>query len=109
MDLQSPVAFQQRFDTPVVMHETHVSWVFLAGDYAYKIKKPVKTGFLDYSTLELREHFCHEEIRLDRRYSDELYIGVVPIAIVDGHAKVEANGTPVEYAVKMRRFPEDAF
>jgi aminoglycoside phosphotransferase family enzyme/predicted kinase len=107
-DLQSADAYPYPLDAPVVLHETHVSWVFLAGDYAYKIKKPVETHFLDYSTLERREHFCHEEMRLDRRYTDDLYLGVVPITVVNDHAKVEGDGSPIEFAVKMRRFPETA-
>lgn len=92
----------------VEFHETHISWVFLVGDYAYKIKKPVKTEFLDYSTLEKRQRLCREELRLDSRFADDLYLDVVPICIVDGKLRVESTGEPVEYAVKMRRFPSDA-
>ena len=108
LDLQSPAAFPYRVSTPIVLHETHVSWVILAGDYAFKIKKPLKTDFLDYSTLERREHFCHEEIRLDRRYTGDLYLGVVPISRIGGRARIDASGSPIEYAVKMRRFPDAA-
>lgn len=107
-DLQSADAYPQQINGPVVLHETHVSWVLLAGDFAYKIKKPLKTSFLDYSTRAQRERFCHEEIRLDRRYSDDLYLDVVPITLVNGQAKIEGVGRPIEFAVKMRRFPEDA-
>ena len=57
--------------------ETHISWVILAGNYAYKIKKPVDLGFLDFSTLELREHLCREELRLNRRFAASLYLDVV--------------------------------
>lgn len=59
--------------------ETHISWVFLTGDYAYKLKKPVDLGFLDFSTLELRRHFCEEELRLNRRLVPDLYLDVVAI------------------------------
>ncbi len=107
-DLQSAKAYPQQFNDPIVLHETHVSWVLLAGEFAYKIKKPLKTSFLDYSTQALREQFCHEEIRLDRRYTSDLYLGVVPITMINGHAKIEGAGSPIEFAVKMRRFPEDA-
>ena len=92
----------------MTVHETHISWVFLVGDFAYKIKKPITTSFLDYGTLEKRRQFCHEELRLDSRYAKGLYLDVVPITLVDGRPCVEGSGQPIEYAVKMRRFPEDA-
>ena len=95
-------------DSGVVMHETHVSWVFLVGEFAFKIKKPIKTSFLDYGTLALREHYCHEEVRLDRRYAKPLYLGVVAITLDGGRVRMEGKGRPIEFAVKMRRFPEDA-
>ena len=93
---------------PIVLHETHVSWVFLAGEYAYKVKKPITTGFLDYGTLAKREACCHLEVRLNRRYAPDLYLGVVPITSDHGTIQVEGSGDPIEYAVKMLRFPEDA-
>lgn len=74
------------------MHETHISWVLLAGAYAYKLKKPVTLPFLDYGTIEQRRFFCHEELRLNRRFAPDLYLDVVELA-----------GEP---AVKMRRFDE---
>ncbi len=89
--------------------QTHISWVVLAGDWAYKIKKPVNFGFLDFSTLAQRQHFCHEELRLNRRLAAALYVGVVPI-FQEGNRYVlgEGTGEPVEYAVQMHRFrPED--
>ena len=89
-------------------HETHISHVFLAGDFAYKIKKPIKTEFLDYSTLKKRRHYCEEEIRLDRRYAADLYIEVTALSLEDGKVQIGGNGEPIEYAVKMHRFPEDA-
>ena len=58
--------------------ETHISWVLLTGDFAYKLKKPVRFSFLGFSTLELREHFCREELRCNRRFAPELYLDVVP-------------------------------
>lgn len=93
-------------DVPVI--QTHISAVFLAGPYVYKVKKPVTTGFLDFSTLEKRHHFCQEEVRLNRRLAPDLYLGVVPI-VADGPAvRVEASGEPIEWAVKMRRLPPGA-
>ena len=87
--------------------ETHISWVFLTGAYAYKVKKPVKFSFLDFSTLERRRRFCEEELRLNRRLAPQLYFGVVPIG---GDAKAPRVGAEpaLEYAVKMREFPDDA-
>ncbi len=88
--------------------ETHISWVLLAGEYAYKIKKPVKLPFLDFSTLAARRHYCEEELRLNRRTAAALYLGVVPIAQTARGPAVSASGAPIEYAVKMRRFATDA-
>jgi len=89
-------------------YETHISHVFIPGEFAYKVKKPIKTEFLDYSTLEKRHRACIEEVRLDRRFVDDLYVGVVPISIDDGDVAVEGSGAPVEYAVKMHRFSDDS-
>uniref|UniRef100_Q3AS99 Aminoglycoside phosphotransferase domain-containing protein n=1 Tax=Chlorobium chlorochromatii (strain CaD3) TaxID=340177 RepID=Q3AS99_CHLCH len=104
----------------VEMVQTHCSWVFLAGAWAYKVKKPLDLGFLDFSTLELRRHFCYEELRLNQRLCSTLYLSVVPIVAVrqqikvidkenntDEHWNEEENnehGTIIDYAVKMVRF-----
>jgi len=88
--------------------ETHISWVFLAGDYAYKIKKPVDLGFLDFTSLAARRFYCEEELRLNRRTAPELYLEVVPIVAEAGSLRVAASGAAVEYALKMRRFPQEA-
>jgi aminoglycoside phosphotransferase family enzyme len=87
--------------------ETHISWVILTGEFAYKIKKPVKLGFLDFSTLELRRHFCEEELRVNRRTAPELYLGVEPIGMTPDGLQIGAEPA-VEYAVKMRQFPHEA-
>jgi aminoglycoside phosphotransferase family enzyme/predicted kinase len=87
--------------------ETHISWVILTGDWAYKIKKPVNFGFLDYSSLERRRGFCHEEIRLNRRLAPDIYVEVVPITREEGGLKFEGGGEVVEYAVKMRQFLQE--
>jgi len=63
---------------PIEVAETHISWVFLAGNYAYKVKKPVNLGFLDFSTLEQRKFYCHEELRLNRRLCRDLYLSRAP-------------------------------
>lgn len=90
--------------------QTHISYVLLTGDYAYKIKKPLNFGFLDYSTLEKRRHFCEEELRLNQRAAAELYLEVVPITqVADGvepKFQLGGSGEIVDYAVKMRQFPQ---
>lgn len=101
-------AYGHRVEGDIDMHETHISIIFLAGEFAYKIKKPVQTDFLDYRTLDQRKHFCREEVRLDSRFSSDLYIGVVPIGWEDGRLRVDSKTKPIEYAVKMRRFPAGA-
>lgn len=92
----------------VEVRQTHISVVFLTEDWAYKVKKPVKLGFLDYGTLERRRHFCQEEVRLNRRLAPEIYLGVVPITEQAGQLRFEGNGPAVEWAVKMRRLPDAA-
>jgi uncharacterized protein len=87
--------------------ETHISWVFLTGEHAYKIKKPIKLPFLDFSTLELRRRYCDEELRLNRRLAPNLYVGVVPIGGAASAPRVGAEPA-IEYAVKMRQFSDDA-
>ncbi len=88
--------------------ETHISWVILTGTYAYKIKKPVNLGFLDFSTLAKRRHFCEEELRVNRCFAPQLYIDVVAICATDAGPRVAAVGEVLEYAVRMRQFPDDA-
>jgi len=86
--------------------ETHISWVFLTGDYAYKVKKPVQFNFVDFSTMALRAHYCDEEVRCNRSFSPELYLGVVTInQDREGRYHVAGAGQVVESAVKMREFP----
>jgi len=91
----------------VQLIETHISWVFLTGEFAYKIKKPVDLGFLDFSTLEARKFFCEEELRLNRRTSAEFYLDVVPVGMSDGRPVI-GRLPAVEYAVRMRQFAPDA-
>lgn len=86
--------------------ETHASWLLLAGNFAYKIKKPVVLPFLDYGTLERRRACCASELRLNRRFAPDLYLAVVPIAEGSEGPQVGGTGRVVEYAVKMRRFAE---
>lgn len=92
----------------VVVHQTHISAVFLAGPFAYKIKKPVSFGFVDFSSLEKRRHFCEEEVRLNRRLAQGVYLGVIPLTIDHGRVAVEGTGEVFEWAVKMVRLPDEA-
>jgi aminoglycoside phosphotransferase family enzyme/predicted kinase len=93
----------------VELRETHASWVFLAGERAYKVKKPVVLPFLDYGTLERRRRMCHEEVRLNRRLASGYYLGVDAILRRDGRYSLgpEQDPAAVEYAVRMRRVPEE--
>ncbi len=88
--------------------DTHISWVVLTGDFAYKIKKPIKLAFLDYSTLQQRKHYCELELELNRRWAPELYLDVVPICGSFDAPVVGGDGAPIEYAVKMKQFPQSA-
>ena len=86
--------------------QTHISWVILTGDWAYKLKKPVNFGFVDFSTLELRHAACLEEVRLNRRTAPSLYDGVVTMVDrIDG-PQFGDNGSILEYAVRMRQFAQ---
>ena len=99
------------FDHPVEqieLIETHISWVILTGKYAYKIKKPVNFGFLDFSTLEKRKKFCEQELTLNRKLASEIYLDVVSINNSAHNPIISSNGKAVEYAVKMRQFPQSA-
>lgn len=98
--------FPHETGTPELI-ETHISWVILAGPFAYKIKKPVDLGFLDFSTLELRRHFCDEELRLNRRFAPAIYLDVMPIGGSPSRPRIDAEPA-IEWAVRMRRFSADA-
>ncbi|RZU38355.1 hypothetical protein EV700_2286 [Fluviicoccus keumensis] len=89
------------------MIETHISWVLLTGEYAYKIKKPVRFPFLDFTTLESRKRCCEEELRLNRRLSGDLYCDVVPIFGSVSSPRLDGGGPVIEYAVRMRQFPQE--
>lgn len=91
--------------TSINLIETHISWVLLTGSFVYKIKKPVNFGFLDFSTLEKRHYFCQEELRLNRRFTEDLYLDVVPITGTAEYPEIGGDGQAIEYAVKIRQFP----
>ncbi len=91
----------------VELVQTHISYVLLAGDFVYKIKKPVDFGFLDFTTLAKRRYYCRQEVILNRRLCPGAYQGVVRVAWQGGRLSLEGRGKAVEYAVKMRRLPAD--
>ena len=101
--LRDPAAYDHPVGDIEVI-ETHISWVILAGDYAYKIKKPVRFAFLDFSTLALRHHYCEEELRLNRRFAPELYLDVVQIRGSAEIPRLYGDDDVLEYALRMRRF-----
>lgn len=105
--LTDPVCYDHAV-RQVQLIETHISWVLLTGKYAYKIKKPVNLGFLDFSTLALRHQACADEVRLNRRLAPEIYLGVVAITVSPYVPRVNGQGLTIEYAVKMLQFPPDA-
>src|SRR5579885_2045175 len=105
--LSDPVAYSHPVEKVEVLH-SHISVVFLAGALAYKVKKPVDMGFLDFTTLEKRCHFCHEEVRLNRRLAPTVYLGVVPVTRTPTGLTMGGGGEVIEWAVKMERLPEEA-
>jgi len=87
--------------------QTQMSFILLAGEYVYKIKKPVNLGYLDYTTLEKRHFFCQQELELNRRLCPDAYLAVVPIVEGKGELCIEGRGKAIEYAVKMKQLPQD--
>jgi aminoglycoside phosphotransferase family enzyme/predicted kinase len=113
MDLTLPPLIQallepQRYPGAlrVELVQTHISWVLLAGEFAYKIKKPLKLPFLDFSTLAQRQSCCRDELRLNSRFAPDLYLGVVGVFNTPQDPLWSGEGAPIEYAVKMQRFDE---
>ncbi len=104
--LLQPEAYPEG-DGPIELLETHISYLFLTPRHVYKVKKPVNYGFLDFTTLEQRRYYCHQEVELNRRLSPDVYLGVVEVRTSQGEYAVEGPGETVEYAVKMSRLPHD--
>lgn len=103
--LQDPALYDHPVKEFQVL-ETHISWVILTGDFAYKIKKPMDFGFLDFSTLARRKHFCEEELRLNRRLAENLYLEVLPITGSAEAPELAGQGEAFEYAIRMRQFDQ---
>jgi aminoglycoside phosphotransferase family enzyme/adenylate kinase family enzyme len=105
--LLNPLLYDHAVDK-IELVETHISWVLLTGDFAYKIKKPVNFGFLDFSSLEKRKFYCEEELRLNRRFAPQLYLDLITITGTEDLPSITSTGDALEYAVKMKQFPSDA-
>jgi hypothetical protein len=90
----------------IELTQTHISFVFLTRNFAYKVKKAVDLGFLDFTTLEKRRFFCEKELKLNRRLCEGMYLEVVPINR-SNIIKIKGEGKPIEYAVKMKRMPQE--
>jgi len=87
--------------------QTQMSFIFLTGDYVYKVKKTINLGYLDYTTLEKRHFFCCQELELNRRLCPNTYLNIVAINKDQGIINIEGPGQTIEYAIKMRRLPQD--
>jgi len=104
--LFSKDAYEEQIEG-IKLIQTHISWVFLTGQYAYKIKKPVNFGFLDFSTLKKRKKFCEKEFEINSKFSPQLYLDVLPITENTGKIKIGGEGIPIEYCIKMKQIPQD--
>jgi len=105
--LLKPEAYPER-PAWIKLIQTHISWVFLTGRYAYKVKKPVDFGFLNFSTLERRKYFCERELELNRLLSPDVYLDVLPITEDEGKIRISGSGKVIEYTVKMLELPQDS-
>jgi len=108
--MQRPNFYPHQVTEPIGEITTHISHVFLTGPYAYKIKRHVNLGFLDFHTVDQRKYFCHEELRLNMRFSKQLYLGVLPIYQTPERGyylgDLEEKLEPVDWALKMKQFPQ---
>jgi uncharacterized protein len=111
MDIQQVHALIDKCSLPggcknMQLKETHISWIILSDDYAFKIKRPVRLSFVDFSTLASRKYFCQEELRLNKRLAPEMYLGVLPLTVnmLDETAGSEKN--IIDYAVQMKRMDD---
>jgi len=105
--MQQPQFYPHPVTEPIELVQTHVSYVLLTGDYAYKLKKAVNFGFLDFSSLAKRQHFLQEEIRMNGAIAPEIYLEVLPITQAGDKFVLAGEGEAVEYVLKMRQFPQE--
>jgi len=106
--LLNPKAYPETPLQGIELVQTQMSFVFLTDDYVYKVKKPVNLGYVDYTTLDKRYFYCQREVKLNRRLCPDAYLGVVPITQDKGNISIEGRGEVIEYAVKIRRLPQEA-
>jgi aminoglycoside phosphotransferase family enzyme/predicted kinase len=104
--LLEPKAYPEKVGK-IELVQTQMSFVFLTKEFVYKVKKAVDLGYLDYTTLDKRHFFCQKEVELNRRLCPETYLGVVPVTRDDGAIRIGGRGETMEYAVKMRRLPQE--
>jgi len=106
--LTQPKFYPHATEEKIVLIQTHISYILIAGDFVYKVKKPVDFGFLDFTSLDKRKYYCEEELRLNRRLAPNLYLEVVEI-FDDGRGNVvlKSGKNVIEYAVKMKKIPQD--
>lgn len=108
LDFLGDPASYDHHPATVTLHQTHASWVFVASPYVYKIKKPVDFGFMDFTTLEKRKANCEREVTLNRRLTEDIYLGVEAISLRDGQLQFGEDAEIVEWCVKMREMdPRD--
>ena len=105
-DLMHPSAYPER-SKKITLAQTHISIVFIGGEFVYKIKKPVNFEFLDFSTLEKRNYYCNKEVELNRRFSQDVYLGVYPVTFDGKKHAINGKGRVVDYAVKMKRLSDE--
>ncbi len=103
--LANPEAYDEEVEQ-IELKQTHISYIFLTKNFVYKVKKAVNFGFLDFSTLEKRRFFCEKELELNKRLCGDMYLEVVPIS-KSNIIRIGGKGRVIEYAVKMRRIPEE--
>jgi len=105
--LRRPESYPDR-PAQIEVKESHMSWVFLTQAHAYKLKKPVRYSYLDYSTVAARRDNCAAEVRLNRRFAPDIYLGVVPLNLdSSGHLRLGGEGEPCDWLVKMARLPAE--
>lgn len=107
--LMMPEAYDENVKS-IALDQTHISFIFLTEKFVYKVKKAVNLGFLDFTTLERRRFFCGKELELNRRLCEDMYLEVVPInrSYATQAIKMKGDGETVEYAVKMKKIPQEA-
>lgn len=105
--LMKPEAYGELPEKPIKLIETHISYIFLTGEYAYKVKKAVLFDFLDFSTLERRKYYCEHELKLNQRIAPEMYLEVLPVKEQNGEIRIGGQGNVVEWVLKMIQLPSD--